>query len=232
MIYISMDDTDSLESRGTGSLARTIAKKLANHYKIFGVTRHQLYEHPDIPFTSHNTCAVIHVDDKGEDAVNELFEIVKNEMLMDFIEGSDPGIAVAERHQITPPLIAFGKDAKNIILNQKQARTLAANLKIKLEGLGGTEEGVIGTMAGLGLANSRYDGRFLMPGQSEIMGSNTVLELLNMGVDAVYTLDGRQIKDGTIYSRNERLVKPCPVGDKVVLYVEEKDGILKAVNRD
>ena len=57
MIYISMDDTDSLESRGTGSLARTIAKKLANHYKIFGVTRHQLYEHPDIPFTSQILCS-------------------------------------------------------------------------------------------------------------------------------------------------------------------------------
>jgi hypothetical protein len=232
MIYISMDDTDSLESRGTGSLARTIAKKLANNYKIFGVTRHQLYEHPDIPFTSHNTCAVIHVDEKGENTVNELFEIVKNEMLLDFIEGSDPGVAVTEDHRITPSLIAFGKDAKNTILNQKQARTLASNLKIRLEGLGGTEEGVIGTMAGLGLAKSRYDGRFLIPGQSEIRGSNSVSDLLNMGVDAVYTLDGREIIEGMIYSRNERLVKPCPVDDKVILYVEEKDGILKAVNRD
>ncbi len=232
MIYISMDDTDSLESRGTGSLARTIAKKLAINYKIFGVTRHQLYEHPDIPFTSHNTCAVIHIDDEGEDIVNELFEIVKNEMLMDFIEGSDPGIAIAEGHQITPSLIAFGKDAKNIILNQQQARTLAFNLKIRLEGLGGTEEGVIGTMAGLGLAKSRYDGRFLMRSHSEIIGHNTVSELLNAGIDGVYTLEGHEITDGTIYSRNERLVKPCPVGDKVILYVEEKDGILKAVNRD
>ncbi len=232
MIYISMDDTDSLESRGTGSLARTIAKKLAINYNIFGVTRHQLYEHPDIPFTSHNTCAVIHVDDEGDDLCDELFEFVKNEMLMDFIEGSDPGIAVAEGYKITPSLIAFGKDAKNIILNQQQARTLAVNLKIRLEGLGGTEEGVIGTMAGLGLAKSQYDGRFLMPGKSEVMGTNTVSELLDAGIDGVYTLDGHEIKDGTIYSRNERLVKPCPVGDKVILYVEETNGILKAVNRD
>ncbi len=232
MIYISMDDTDSLESRGTGSLARTIAKNLATKYNLFGVTRHQLYEHPDIPFTSHNTCAVIHIDEKGKDKVNELFEIVKNEMLMDFIEGSDPGIAVAEEDQITPSLIAFGKDAKNVILNQQQARTLAYNLKIRLEGLGGTEEGVIGTMAGLGLAKSRYDGRFLMPGPDPIMGTNTVSELLNVGIDGVYTLDGHEIKEGTIYSRNERLVKPCPVGDQVILYVEEQDGVLKAVNRD
>ena len=87
-------------------------------------------------------------------------------------------------------------------------------------------------MAGLGLAKSQYDGRFLMPGKSEVMGTNTVSELLDAGIDGVYTLDGHEIKDGTIYSRNERLVKPCPVGDKVILYVEETNGILKAVNRD
>lgn len=227
-----MDDTDSLTSRGTGSLARTIAKKLAEKYPVHGVTRHQLYEHPDIPFTSHNTCAVIQIQTPDTNLINELFETAKNEMLNDFIEGSDPGLTVAHESQITPSLIAFGKDAKNTILNQKKARILAKNLNIKLEGLGGTEEGVIGALAGLGLAQTRYDGRFLMIGHNDIMGNNSVPELQNAGVNYVYTLDGQKITNGTIYSKNERLVKPCPVGDKVILYVEEHDSKLKAVNRD
>jgi hypothetical protein len=38
MIYVGIDDTDTLESRGTGRLARNIATALASKYTIFGVT--------------------------------------------------------------------------------------------------------------------------------------------------------------------------------------------------
>lgn len=62
MIYVGLDDTDTKDSRGTGRLARSIALALSTKYHIFGVTRHQLFVHPDIPFTSHNSSAVIHVE--------------------------------------------------------------------------------------------------------------------------------------------------------------------------
>ena len=231
MIYISMDDTDSLESRGTGTLARTIAKELSENYPVYGVTRHQLYKHPDIPYTSHNTCAVIQVEGAGEDLVDELFGVVKDKMLADFVDGSDPGLAVAEESQIKPSLVAFGCDAKSTILNQKKARGLASNLNIKLEGLGGTEDGVIGTMAGIGLASTQNDGRFLRIGLEDITGSLTVEKLFDAGVDSVYTLDGRSVTEGLVSSPDGKLVKPCPVNGEVVLFVEEQDGVLKAVNR-
>ena len=230
MIYICMDDTDNIESRGTGKLSRTIAKKLSKNYPVYGVTRHQLYKHPDIPYTSHNTCSVIHIESNELELIEEIFEVVKHEMMDDFIEGSDPGLAVAHESQITPALAAFGNDAKYTILNQEKARNLARNLEIRLEGLGGTEDGVIGAMAGLGLASTKNDGRFLIVGNKNIKGQKTVTELLSSGIDDIYTLDGLRVTNGLIYNSGNR-IKPCPVNGKVILFVEEDGGMLKAVNR-
>lgn len=230
MIYICMDDTDNLESRGTGKLSRTIAKKLSKNYSVYGVTRHQLYKHPDIPYTSHNTCSVIHIENIGIDSIDELFEAVKNEMMDDFIEGSDPGLAAAHENQITSALAAFGNDAKYTILNQEKARNLARNLGIRLEGLGGTEDGVIGAMAGLGLASTKNDGRFLVVGHKKITGPKSAEELLNSGIDGIFTLDGCPVTKGLIFNNGKR-IKPCPVNGEVILFVEEWDGVLKAVNR-
>lgn len=233
---VCMDDTDNLKSRGTGRLARAVAAELAKRYPVYGVTRHQLHVHPDIPFTSHNSCAVIHISGNGEMKNRELkdiFKTAKREMLMDFIEGSDPGLAVATSKQISPSLIAFGKDAKNTVLTQEKARDLAENLKIHLEGLGGTEDGVIGAMAGLGLASTRNDGRFLQIGHiRELLGPQPSQKLLEAGIDEICTMNGHPITNGTIFNPQNKSVKPCPVNGKAVLFVEEEDNKFMAVKRD
>jgi hypothetical protein len=232
MIYVGMDDTDNLESRGTGSLAREIAGKLGKDYQIYGVTRHQLYDHPDIPYTSHNTSAVIQIKGSGSENIDEIFELVKEEMLADFMEGSDPGLVVANESQITPALVAFGIDAKCTVLNQEKARNLAHNLKIRLEGLGGTEDGIIGAMAGVGLAFSKYDGRFLRMGTADVKGyTKTVEELFDAGVDEIMTVDGRTIHEGIVHNSQGRLLKTCPVGGKIILFVEEVGGVMEVVDR-
>jgi hypothetical protein len=232
-IFVSMDDTDNLNSRGTGRLARAIAAELKKTYPIYGVTRHQLYVHPDIPYTSHNSCAVIHLDIKEQGLIKDIFEIVRIEMLKDFIEGSDPGLAVAHENQITPALIAFGRDAKDSVLTQEKARILAKNLNIPLEGLGGTEDGVIGSMAGLGLSFTGNDGRFLLKGGiRELLGPQPIEKLINAGIDGVYTLDGRQLNEGIILNPQNKSVKPCPVNGKAILFVEEVDGMFHAVKRN
>ena len=87
-IFIGIDDTDNLESRGTGRLARSIAADLGKTYDLYGVTRHQLLVHPDIPYTSHNSAAVIHLDGCGAADVSRIFRRVKKLMLADYIEGS------------------------------------------------------------------------------------------------------------------------------------------------
>ncbi|HEX3013869.1 MAG TPA: ABC transporter substrate-binding protein, partial [Methanobacterium sp.] len=91
-IYVCVDDTDNLNSRGTGRLARAIAAELSKKYPVYRVTRHQLYVHPDIPFTSHNSCAVIHIDMDKKEHLDDIFEIAKKGIYDDFIEGSDPGV--------------------------------------------------------------------------------------------------------------------------------------------
>jgi len=232
-ILLSMDDTDSLDSRGTGRLARTVAKEISALYPVYGVTRHQLFVHEDIPFTSHNSCGVVHIQAEGQAAADRIYEIAQEVMLGDFIEGSDPGVAVARPEQLAPALIAFGKDAKHIVLNQEKARRLAKNLRIPLKGLGGTEGGVIGAMAGLGLAATQNDGRFLMLGRiRELEGPHTAQELLEAGIDQICTTDGRPVTEGMILADEGKSVKPCPVGGKAVLFVDDTDGVLNAVKRD
>jgi hypothetical protein len=154
-------------------------------------------------------------------------------VLSDFIEGSDPGIAVATEDQLDPALMAFGKDAKTMVLNQERARTLARNLSIRLKGLGGTEDGVIGAMAGLGLAATNNDGRFVQTGHiREILGPCSVRTLHNAGIDAICTIDGRCVDSGDIMVEENKSVKPCPVHGRVILFVEERGGMYYAVKRD
>ena len=56
-ILICIDDTDNIESRGTGEIAELLADGITrNGWGGCGqVTRHQLFLHPDIPYTSHTS---------------------------------------------------------------------------------------------------------------------------------------------------------------------------------
>ena len=65
MLFIGLDDTDTLESRGTGHLARQIAAALASDHTLLGVTRHQLLVDPRVPCTRNNSCAAIVLNGDG-----------------------------------------------------------------------------------------------------------------------------------------------------------------------
>ncbi|UUX91580.1 ABC transporter substrate-binding protein [Methanoplanus endosymbiosus] len=231
-IFVAMDDTDNLNSRGTGKLARDTAAAIMKEFHVDGITRHQLFVHEDIPFTSHNSCAVIHVEARETDDKEWLFETAKECMLNDFVEGSDPGLAVACADEVIPPLIAFGRDAQRVVLNQEKARGIAKNLGIRLEGLGGTEDGVIGTMAGLGLAKGGNDGRYLLcGGVRDMTGPADVDSLIEAGIDAVFNIHGGEVKEGRIIIEEGKSAKPCPVDGRKILFVEDIDGKYHAVKR-
>jgi len=230
MIYIGIDDTDTTESRGTGRLARNIAAELTSISEIFGITRHQLFVHPDIPFTSHNSCAVIHTE-ASPTIIDELFSITKKLMLEDFIEGSDPGLAIATTNQITPAVVAFGLDAKNIVVTQQRAREVAKNSKIHLEGLGGTEAGIIGAIAGIGLASLKNDGRFLLKGRNREIskGIRSIREIIEAGIDQVLTLKGETIEEGKVQIPKQ--ATPSYIQGKAVLFVEPYEDYWIALKR-
>jgi len=232
-IYVGMDDTDMPGTRGTGKLANSIVKVLDKKYPSYAITRHQLFVSDDIKYTSHNSNAVIHVNASGEEACKDIFEIVKAEMLADFIEGSDPGLAVADAEQILPPVIVMSQDTKYKVITQEQVKTVAKNTGILLEPLGGTGDGIIGAMAGLGLACTNDDGRYLLKDNlRKIRDSTDVEELLKSGVDSVYLPDGREVKSGIIRIRENQYPKPSPVCGKSVLFVNElENGEYKAYMR-
>jgi tRNA(Ile2) C34 agmatinyltransferase TiaS len=229
VIYVGIDDTDTLESRGTGRLARDIANEISRNFKVFGVTRHQLFVHPDIPFTSHNSSAVIHVE-ASFPALDEIFETTKKMMLNDFIKGSDPGIAITSEEQITSAAVAFGIDAKTIIVTQERAREVAKNSNIRFEGLGGTNGGIIGAIAGVGLASLKNDGRFLLKGKNrELSGMRLVSEVINAGIDEVLTLQGNQVTEGMV--QIPKNATPSYIRGKAVLFVEPREDYLVALKR-
>ena len=229
MIYVGIDDTDTLDSRGTGRLARTIAAEFSRKFPVFGVTRHQLFVHPSIPFTSHNSSAVIHIEAPAE-AIDEIFYATKKMMLDDFIVGSDPGLAVAHTEQVTASVVAFGQDAKNIVVTQQRAREVAGNNKIRLEGLGGTEGGVIGAIAGIGLATLRNDGRFLLKGKNrELTGTRPVSEIINAGIDQVFTLQGEAVLEGNV--QIQKNATPSFIQGKAVLFVEKRGDVWFGLKR-
>jgi tRNA(Ile2) C34 agmatinyltransferase TiaS len=229
MIYVGIDDTDTLESRGTGRLARTIAAELAIKYEIFGVTRHQLFVHPDIPFTSHNSCAVIHAQ-APTNVMGDIFSITKKLMTDDFIEGSDPGLAIASTEQATPAAVAFGQDAKTMIVTQERALNVAHNCGIRVEGLGGTNGGVIGAVAGIGLASTGNDGRFLLKSKNrELTGIRSVSEVIGAGIDQILTLQGDVVKNGKI--KIPKNATPSFIHGKAVLFVEKSEDCMAALKR-
>lgn len=197
IIYVGLDDTDNLESRGTGRLARGIADHLACDFTILGVVRHQLLVDPRVPYTSHNSCAVILIEGPENTLLPALFERVKALMLGDFQPGSDPGLCVTAH--VPEEVIEFGKKAQRQVVKQQEARDIAAAHGILLGGLGGTQDGVIGSLAGVGLSATGEDGRYLQVGSiRQLTGLQSIEAVLNAGVTGIQTVDGQPVVDGLI----------------------------------
>ena len=218
-IFIGLDDTDNHESRGTGYLARMIAEKLSEKYKIHGVTRHQLLFDPRVPYTAKNSCAAIILNSAGEDDLDALFSEVREIMLSDFQVGSDPGLCVCD--QVPDSVQAFGQSAQKELVNQTQARDLAKTHQIRLEGLGGTNDGGIGALAAVGLAAFGNDGRYVQIGRTRDYNQLVpVNELLSAGINMVIDLEGNTVGEGDVLAQK---LRPSRREGKVILYVHRCD---------
>ena len=173
---ICIDDTDNIDiKRGTGQLASLLAEEIEQKgwAKCEPITRHQLFVHPDVPYTSHNSAMCFAAEIESwhlENIIDYGGEFLKRERAV----GSDPGLCVAIPERIINPgwLIAYGFSAKQEVLNKDLAYGVAAELGIHLSEHGGTGDGVVGALAGTGLRLSGNDGRFRgkitigMPGES------------------------------------------------------------------
>jgi hypothetical protein len=182
--YIGFDDTDVLNSdRGTGKLARWFEEKLPEGCRLWGVLRQQLPKIEGIPFTSNNSSACVVVDSDGGDIDDELIKRAVDHIQALYIEGSDPGLCVMNQDNgpAISSLMDFGRLCCSRMVSQKEAMTAARSAH--LSGHGGTNDGIIGAAAGIGLTLSGWSGRFVEFGRLRDYGENvTVRQFEDNGI--------------------------------------------------
>ena len=213
-MIVGIDDTDSLDSRGTNKLARAIAEHLAPRFACRMIVRHQLLFDERIPFTSHNGSAGLWFESLSEAPtlveIDALFAEIREFMLDDFIDGSDPGLCLAvietKRDDQWDALYEWGRRCQREIVTQSEARTLATHAGVRLEGLGGTDGGIIGALAAVGLTNSGHDGR-LVRWQShpdDLSGPTPITTLRQRQIEVRAILENNLPMDDCSTSRLER----------------------------
>ena len=216
--FIGLDDTDNLESRGTGHLARTMAtarrkisacmaSRATNCWKMSACrkllkTAALQFSWKALPYP-----------------LIEIAMYARKVLLDDFQPGSDPGLCVAA--DVPAEIIAYGQRAQCEFLYQQEPRDLAAAHGLHLEGLGGDEDGVIGALAAVGLAASGGDGRYVQVGSiRDLEGLLPLANVLAAGITSVKTLDGETVTEGMILSDK---LRPARRGGQPVLFVERED---------
>lgn len=226
-VFVCIDDTDSIDSRGTGELADLLAREVENRGwgKCSSITRHQLFVHPDIPYTSHNS-SMCFIADMDEAHLEALTEYASDFLARESAEGSDPGLCVAVAEQLprTDTLIDFGYRAKRTVIEMQEAFTLASESGIHLSSHGGTGQGVIGALAGVGLRLGGNDGR--MRGTLSIPATDGVAAvkdiLSHSEVDVVRTMEGACLTAEDRVRFVDK-VKTVLMGGKLVLLVMPDD---------
>ncbi|MEI6852761.1 MAG: hypothetical protein WCL06_07945 [Bacteroidota bacterium] len=221
-IFVAIDDTDNLESKGTGFRSRELAALLQKNGcgSIIGVTRHQLYVHENIPYTSHNSSACISLESSPEH-VDKIIELSAAYLLENAAQGSDAGLCVCPEDKVTDELKQYATRAKKEVLTMDMARELSKKCGIFLEGYTGTKQGIIGSLAAVGLHSAGNDGRFLLAkGMREIFGRYTAEEILKItGVQAIKTLDNKNLFTFETVLLTEWW-RPVLKDSQAVLYVE------------
>jgi tRNA(Ile2) C34 agmatinyltransferase TiaS len=235
ILYIGLDDTDILNSPGTGHLAREIAQLLANDRRpvlaVLGITRHQLLNDPRVPMTAKNSANVIHlqVDPANLDLMAMADEVI-GLMQARFQPGSDPGLCLAGMP--APAVFEFGRRAKVMIVTKEEAQQLAQTYSLILRELGGSGMGIIGALASVGLAASGEDGRFIHVGKiRELRGVQPVEAILAAGVTSVQTLEGQVLLPGGLVETGDK-IRPALLGGQAVLLVEPAGAGWRAIRRD
>ncbi len=220
MIYVGIDDTDIVGSPGTNQLARKIVRRLGRAASGAIVCRHQLFFDPRVPYTSQNGSASIRLPRGDGIPRDELIGEVRREMQAFFVEGSDPGLAVASH--ASDAMLAFAARARTDVVTQAEARQVADASGCYLEGLGGTNQGIIGALAAIACVAGGTDGRGVhveeWPWPDPFGGVQTVQAIRGRGVEEILTVGG-EVFQGDEVDVGKHL-RPNWRGGRIVLFVE------------
>jgi tRNA(Ile2) C34 agmatinyltransferase TiaS len=219
-IYLGIDDTDTLNSdRGTGKLARGLVGSIPDDIRCCGVVRQQLLIHPEVPYTSHNSAACLILEPSGRSGIESVVDCAVQYVERHYLVGSDPGLCVAEADKAScERLNDFGLACTRRLVTQEEARAAANG--VHLSGHGGSNDGIIGAAAAVGLTASGWSGRYIEYGRLRSLPETMkVSELETMGVRVV-SLDRNAVlpASGDTVSTN-CWVRPRLIGNRPVLLV-------------
>ncbi len=222
MILVGLDDTDIRGSRGTNQIARLLVAAVGDSFRCLRIVRHQLLDDPRVPYTSKNGSASIALEPIAELPLETLIERLRQTLRGCFVDGSDPGLCVTET--VPESVIEFGRRCQEELVTRDQARALAAEVGIHLEGLGGTEDGVIGALAAVGLAVTGDDGRVVQLGSwpDDLHGVQPIDRLDRRQVEVRPVTGGDPIRAGWVDVGKK--LRPNRRGGATVLLVEPQDG--------
>lgn len=234
MIIVGIDDTDVVGSRGTNQLAKQIVRELAGQWRCVRIVRHQLLNDPRVPCTTKNGSASITLElrNKRSDSLDigtaervesaPLLNCCREVMRDWFIEGSDPGLCLLAG-TCPPEVVEWGQRCQHEFVARRNAFALAADTGLILEALGGTEDGVIGALAAVGLSSTENDGRIVQLGEwpDDLSGPQPVDVLSERGVRVRELNTGREFTQGTVDVGKH--LRPNLRNGMSVLFVESPD---------
>lgn len=222
--FFGFDDTDIHTSLyGTGKLVRWFQQKLPDECECVGVVRQQLLVSDAIPYTSHNSSACMIVEMPDPALLDQMIAAAISHIEAHAAVGSDPGLCVAtECDAKLNNVVEYGRTCTHHVSSQKQALQAAKN--IHLSGHGGTNDGIIGATAAVGLTLSGWAGRFIELGNlRDWPGQTTVSELKARGIDTM-SID----RDANTPAPNDIVItngwlRPRLVGHRAVLFVRPQE---------
>ena len=219
MIYVGIDDTDVVGSRGTNQLAKLLVSSLAADFRCQRIVRHQLLDDPRVPCTTKNGSASITFEPLRDGGLDDLAGRLRKGMLCWFVDGSDPGLCVTS--SVPAEVVEFGHRCKCEFVTRKEAREVAGRHSIWLEGLGGTRDGEIGALAAVGLAVTDDDGRVvqLADRPDDVSGVTPIDFLRRRGVTVRFHKNGNLIDVGLVDVGKH--LRPNRRNGEDVLFVEQ-----------
>lgn len=225
LIYIGIDDTDNPDTRGTGFRARELIELLENQALARGiaVTRHQLLVDDRVPYTSHNSSACLVVKPHDATSLDQLLDFCRDYLLEIAAAGSDVGLCMADHAQASQ-VITFGQKAKVDLVEQDEARQVSQKYGIRLEGLTGDHQGIIGSLSAVGLHVHGNDGRYLWPRDiREYSGQTLPVSDIrkNRGVDRITLLSGEEVENETARIELGEWPRTVRIDNQAVLLVEQ-----------
>ena len=174
------------------------------------ISRHQLYFHQDVPYTSHNSSMCTEMD-IPKARLPEVIDLAMGHLSVSCAAGSDPGLCVACADDVpqAAALIAYGRRCKCGLTTKDEAYRLAMSQGIHLSEHGGSGDGVIGALAGVGLRMFGFDGRIKgnreAGSDGDVMTVSALLE--KTGFSSAMAINGVQVPRDASVILSEGLVK-------------------------